>query len=184
MRHQSEVYERQLRLGRLYNQNPSLAKITGAAEAIGEKLDDPFHTKVIINDKKQVPFHIGMHRAIGGEGDLPTPGDLLCAALASSFESTLRWVANRLQLQLDRIYVRTAATTDARGVLMFDNKVPVGIQSMQLEVEIGGDTVRDSAMKILINATRHCCIIYQTISQGIPVEIKVNVLKPELAFAE
>jgi hypothetical protein len=37
----------------------------------------------------------GTHTAVGGESDYPVPGELLCAAVASCLDSTIRTIANR-----------------------------------------------------------------------------------------
>ncbi len=60
---------------------------------------------------------VGVHRAVGGPHDMPTPGDLLCAALASCQDSAVRMVANRLGVEILALEVRVTAQVDVRGAL-------------------------------------------------------------------
>lgn len=58
--------------------------------------------------ERQKPLHpmptsgvrvpVGVHRAVGGLHDAPTPGDLLCAALAACQDSTFRMIANIMNM--------------------------------------------------------------------------------------
>ena len=172
MKNISEVQQRHIQLNKLYKSDPSLALITDSSEVIGVNLHDPFRTSVSINEKLQVPFTIGIHRAVGGDHDFPNPGDMLCASLASCFESTIRLISNRLNIELSETRVKASAKVDVRGTLMIDKSVPVGFQSMHLDVVVVLKTPDQNMLDILIRAAEHSCIIYQTIKQGIPITIK------------
>lgn len=175
MKNNSIVYQRHQPLNALYLKDPQKAMIIDVAEVIGTNLDDPFRTSVNINDELQVSFPIGVHRAIGGDHDFPNPGDILSAALAACFESTLRMIANRLQIELKETRVKASAIVDVRGTLMLDPSVPVGFQQMKLDIELKGRTVKENMLPTLVNAAKHCCVIYQTIKKGIPIEVNINI---------
>ncbi len=173
----SIVKERQQALMAHYVVNPKAAWITDVAVIEGKNLDDPFHTSVSINDELTVDFPIGVHRAVGGHHDFPNSGDLLCAALASCFETALRMIANRLQIALIKTKVRATAKVDVRGTLRVDASVPVGFQSMGLEVEITVPSAVKEEMAIkLVKATEQSCIVLQTLVKGIPVEVNAKIL--------
>jgi hypothetical protein len=77
---------------------------------------------------------VGVHRAVGGPHDAPTPGDILCAALAACQDSTVRMVANLMGVELEFLEVEVTADADVRGALAIDMQVPVGFQSMRCDV--------------------------------------------------
>jgi uncharacterized OsmC-like protein len=177
MKSNSIVSKRQEPLMDTYVKNPKAAWITDVAVIDGEKLDDPFHTSVTINEELKRPFPIGVHRAVGGLHDFPNPGDMLCASLASCFESTLRMIANRLQIPLEKTKVKVTANVDVRGTLMLNKDVPVGFQSMNLEVEIRVDnSTKKEMIYKLLKGTERCCIVYQTLKQGTLININTKVL--------
>jgi hypothetical protein len=97
----SKVAKRHQKLKTIYDDDAGKASIIDSAVVKGENLDDPFHTKVLMNDELNVPLKTGLHRAVGGDHDYSTPGDILCAALAVCFESTIRMIADKLEIQLE-----------------------------------------------------------------------------------
>lgn len=173
----SIVKERQQPLNENYITDPKSAWITDVAVIEGKNLSDPFHTSVCINDELKVDFPIGVHRAVGGHHDFPNSGDLLCAALASCFETALRLIANRLQIILYKTKVRATANVDVRGTLRVDINVPVCFQTMGLEVEITlNHCVKEEIANKLIRATEQSCIVLQTLIKGIPVLVDAKIL--------
>ncbi len=174
----SEVYKRQEQLSAVYQKAPGKAWITDVAEVTGVNLADPFRSHVTINDELSVHFPVGVHRAIGGDHDSPNSGDILCAALACCFETTLRMIANRLQIQLLHTHVKALADVDVRGTLMISSTVPVGFQSMRLEVEIMALPDNAKLIQALLATAKHSCIVYQIISKGTPIKVEMKVLDP------
>jgi uncharacterized OsmC-like protein len=69
--------------------------------------------------------------AVGGPHDAPTPGDMLCAALAACQDSSIRMVANLYSIELKFLQVCVEADVDVRGTLAVDENVPVVFQSMR-----------------------------------------------------
>lgn len=176
MANSSIVKERQQSLIENYIVNPEAAWITDVAVIEGKNLDDPFHTTVTINDELKVDFPIGVHRAVGGNHDFPNSGDMLCAALASCFETALRLIANRLQIVLLKTKVRATANVDVRGTLKVDVNVPVSFQTMGLEVEITvNDSVKEEMAHKLLKATEQSCIVMQTLIKGIPIQVESKI---------
>jgi len=173
----SIVRERQQPLMDHYVTNPRAALITDMAFIEGRNYDDPLHSSVFINEELKIPFSIGVHRAVGGLHDFPNSGDLLCASLASCFETSLRLIANRMHIEIEETKIVATAIVDVRGTLMVDRNVPVAFQSMGIEIRLKTvNTIKDEMIEKLLNATERCCIVYQTIKKGIPIEITIDKL--------
>lgn len=180
MTNKSIIKERQQPLMANYLENPKAAWITDMAIIEGKNLDDPLHTSVTINEELKVDFPIGVHRAVGGNHDFPNSGDVLCAALASCFDTALRMIANRLQITLIKTKIIATANVDVRGTLMVDKEVPVGFQSMGLEVEITvSNSVPTELANMLIKATERGCIVLQTLIRGTPVNVNASIIKTD-----
>jgi len=172
----SEVVKRHNRLKEIYDDNPQKASIVDSAVVEGENLDDPFHSKVLMNDELKSPLKTGLHRAVGGDHDYPNPGDILCAALAVCLESTLGMIADRLEIELDHTKVSVEAIVDVRGTLKFDTSVPVGFQKMTMEVELGSDNAGEKVLNTLFGAAVKSCVVYQTLKPGIPISKTLNIV--------
>lgn len=132
--HAARVRERQDPLRKRYREAPEEACITDHAVASSAGVD-PFHGKVAAGGG--APFAYGIHRAVGGDHDLPNPGDLLCAALAACLDSSLRLIAARMAVKLETLEVAATAFADVRGCLMVDSSVPAGFQRIEVDVRLG-----------------------------------------------
>lgn len=172
----SEVAKRHHKLKEIYDEDPKKASIVDSAVVKGENLDDPFHTKVLMNDELNYPLKTGLHRAVGGDHDYSTPGDILSAALAVCFESTLRMIADKLEIQLKHTKVSVEANVDVRGTLQFDKSVPVGFQKMTMEVELGSSNAGEKVLNTLFRAALKSCVVYQTLKSGLPVEKNLKIV--------
>ena len=176
----SEVHKRQTELNKIYVANPDQALIVDSAIVLGQNLSDPFRTEVSISSELKVPLKVGVHRAVGGDHDYPNPGDLLCAALAACFESTLRMIASRLEIELFKTKIEVTAKIDVRGTLIIDRSVPVGFQSMNIEMEIGARNISDKMIHTLVNATKRSCVVYQTLKKGLPISKELTIIRESL----
>jgi len=167
---ESSIVERQQSLSRHYAEAPENAWITDHARALPGKHRDAIHGVVepANNDCVRQPY--GIHRAVGGDHDAPNPGDLLCSALAACLHSTLRMVAERLEIQLIDSEVTVAASVDVRGALMVDMAVPVGFQRMHCDVHLEVPAETDQkTLKTLMVGTEGCCVVFQTLKAGTKV---------------
>ena len=181
--HRDLVMERQEPLRKMYRGTPEKARIVDRAEASGGTGSDPFHTIVLAGEGQEGQWRVGIHRAVGGFHDLPNPGDILCAALASCLDSTLRIVAARLGVPLEGVSVAVNGEVDVRGALAVDADVPVGFQLLRCRVDVkaGGD-LPAAALERLVGAAERACIVLNTLRHGVTVEVerdrKEDVLKP------
>lgn len=165
------VFQAQAPLRQKYKDSPSSALVVDHAQTGGIDPRDPLHTRVEPMDGCGVLVPIGVHQALGGLHDGPTPGDLLCAALAACQDSSIRMVANLLQIELTALEVRVQATVDVRGAMAVDKNVPVGFQSMTCEVHL---QVKEGTPAELVNrlhaGAQRCCVVRQTLCAPPPVQ--------------
>ena len=147
-----------------YKEAPAMAMVTDHALARGADPSDPFHSLVEPMDGCGVSVPVGVHRAVGGLHDAPTPGDMLCAALAACQDSAVRMVANMLGIELTALEVRVTATADVRGAMAMTKDVPVGFQAMTCDVElrVKEGTAPELLEKLRVAAER-CCVVQQTL---------------------
>jgi uncharacterized OsmC-like protein len=158
------VFESQKPLRAQYKQEPELAMVIDHAKTTGDIASDPFHSNVEPMDGCGVSVPVGVHAAVGGKHDAPTPGDLLCAALAACQDSTIRMVANLMNIELIDLEVRVTATADVRGALMMDRSVPVGFQAIKCEVNMKVEEgTQPRQLELLQNAAKACCVVQQTL---------------------
>ena len=169
--------ERQDPLRKRYKVAHDEAKISDHAKTNSDCDGDPFHGWVTLGSQAygaEYPF--GIHHAVGGYHDAPNPGDILCAALAACFDSTLRIIADRFGVKFIKLEVGVWADADVRGTLMVDTSVPVGFQTMrcQISVELVEGTPHMMVEKF-IEAAEQCCVVLQTLKAGVPIETSVSI---------
>jgi uncharacterized OsmC-like protein len=87
----------------------------------------PLYGEVTFEGGRPTTMTYAVHKAIGGEGDYPVPGEILCGAIASCLDSAIRIIANRLGIALDALQVDVEARVDVRGTLMVDKSCTGGI---------------------------------------------------------
>lgn len=181
---ETTVYLAQKPLRARYGTTPEQATVTDHARTCGPSPADPFHTTVEPMDGCGVMIPIGTHAALGGPHDAPTPGDMLCAALAACQDSAFRMVANLLGITLTHLEVRVIASVDVRGTMAMDPGVPVGFQTIHCEVQYSTQEGTPAALlqKLQIAAER-CCVVQQTLKS--PPKVKTTfsepVEKPDIA---
>ncbi len=165
------VYEAQKPLKTRYKEKPEHAMVVDHAKTSGEIASDPFHSKVEPMDGCGVSVPIGVHAALGGHHDAPTPGDMLCAALAACQDSAIRMVANLISIELIELEVRVTASVDVRGTMAIDSTVPVGFQAMSCDVKMKvKEGTQPKQVERLQVAAKKCCVVQQTLKSPPPVK--------------
>lgn len=171
------VFKAQSPLRAKYRQSPESAIVTDHARTSGPDPADPFHSVVEPMDGCGVAVPVGVHAAVGGPHDAPTPGDLLCAALAACQDSAVRMVANILGVVLTHLEVRVTAQADARGALGMGPDIAVGFSSITCDVEFAVEdgTPQDLIEKLRVAAER-CCVVQQTLKNppAVKTAFKLN----------
>ncbi|MGN6797396.1 MAG: OsmC family protein [Gaiellaceae bacterium] len=113
----------------------------------------------------------GLHPATGGTGLLACSGDMLLEALVACAGVTLRAVATSLGLAV-RGSVHAEGELDFRGTLGVakDESVPVGFTGIRLRFELEHDE-DEAAIAKLLELTERYCVVFQTLSGGVPVDV-------------
>jgi uncharacterized OsmC-like protein len=177
----TDVRSRQDPLRKHYKVSPEDAGITDRAITTGGTGMDPFHGKVVPGSEDHgVVWPFGIHRAVGGDHDLPNPGDLLAAALAACLDSTIRMIAARMGVSLMSLSVEVAGDVDVRGCLLVDREVPVGFQEMRCHVDLKAATGTDPQLvQMLLAASENNCVVFQTLRSGVRV-----TTSPDVSFGD
>ncbi len=156
---------------------PADALIHDGAQTLNSCAGDPFHGRVVHDHGCATPLPFGVHRAVGGDHDLPNPGDLLCAALAACLDTTLRMLADHLGIGLQSLQVRVQAECDVRGCLHVQRGVPVGFQRLHCSVQLQPmGAVAEDKLQMLLAAAEGSCVVLQTLRSGVTVQTEFAAL--------
>lgn len=166
---------RQAALRALYRSDPAHALVTDLAWTCGEgDLGSPMLGRVHFGSHATAQVDYGVHHAIGGTHRAPVPGDLLCAALASCQESSLRMVAKALGVRLLQLGVSVRGHVDVRGTLG-DALAPVPFQSFEVSVRLrAAPDTQPQRLRQLYRAAERSCVVLQTLRSGVPVTVELN----------
>jgi len=111
----------------------------------------------------------GLHPATGGNGALACSGDMLLDALVACAGVTLASVATAMGLEVSGT-VRAEGELDFRGTLGVARDAPVGFDRIRLIFGLRHSADEERLAKLL-ELTERYCVVYQTLSGGVPVEI-------------
>ena len=163
---QSELKAAQAPLKTRYREDPGAALITLRAK--GTLGSEQVSCSV---DTGRRLVEAGLHPATGGTGILACSGDMLLEALVACAGVTLRAVATSLGLDV-RGTVHAEGDLDFRGTLGVakDEGVPVGFRAIRLRFDLEHDE-DDEAIARLLALTERYCVVFQTLTDGVPVEL-------------
>ena len=166
------VREGQASLREAYRNDPQLAWVVDHASVEAVDLQDPFHGSVRVGTRSPTQVGVAVHGALGGPHDAPCPGDLLCGALASCQEASLRMVANLYGVQLTALKIDVRGGVDVRGTLGMAPQVPVAFQWLEVDVFLraAAHTPAERVPQIL-KAAERACVVLQTLRAGVPVRV-------------
>jgi len=114
----------------------------------------------------------GLHPATGGSGLELCSGDMLLEALVACAGVTLKAVATALDIPLRSGSVAAEGDLDFRGTLGVAKEAPVGFAQIRLRFHLDTDAPQDK-LDQLLKLTERYCVVYQTIRNGPPVEIRL-----------
>jgi uncharacterized OsmC-like protein len=151
----------QARLHSVYEVAPHSARIASRAGTVDRDPSDPFRATVFVGagDADLIPF--AADRALGGPDGVPSPGDLLCAALAASQDSSIRLAANALGIRIEALSVEARGWGDLRGAPENSPDTPVGYRAMQctIRIRVAAGTDPECVRRMLIDAERSCIVL-------------------------
>src|SRR5690242_9190559 len=115
----------------------------------------------------------GLHPATGGSGLELCSGDMLLEALVACAGVTLKSVATAIDAPLKAGHVSAEGDLDFRGTLGVDKTAPVGFAEIRLRFDVDTDAPQEK-LDQLLKLTERYCVVYQTIKNGPPVEVKLG----------
>lgn len=115
----------------------------------------------------------GLHPATGGSGLELCSGDMLLEALVACAGVTMKAVATALDIALKSASVSAEGDLDFRGTLGVAKDAPVGFGQIRLRFDVDTDAPQDK-LDQLLKLTERYCVVYQTIKNGPPVDIKLS----------
>jgi uncharacterized OsmC-like protein len=114
----------------------------------------------------------GLHPATGGSGLELCSGDMLLEALVACAGVTLKAVATAIDIPIRSGTVAAEGDLDFRGTLGVAKDAPVGFAQIRLRFDLDTDAPQEK-LDQLLRLTERYCVVYQTISNGPPVDIRL-----------
>jgi uncharacterized OsmC-like protein len=151
-----------------YKSDPKAAYIT--LKASGHLDDGNIACKVETGRALAVA---GLHPATGGSGQELCSGDMLLEALVACAGVTMKAVATALEIPIKSANVSAEGDLDFRGTLGVAKDAPVGFAKIRLRFDLDTDAPQDK-LDQLLKLTERYCVVYQTIKNGPPVDIKLS----------
>jgi uncharacterized OsmC-like protein len=166
-----ELRQLQKPLKEKYAEDPDAALVTLQAEGdLGEAVSCSVQTGRAL-------VEAGLHPASGGDGSLACSGDLLLQALVACAGVTLGAVAANRGIPITSGRVIAEGDLDFRGTMAVDRAAPVGFTSTRLRFELVSPA-SDEDLDAMIETTERYCVVYQTLRNGVPVEVSHAVTRP------
>jgi uncharacterized OsmC-like protein len=97
---------------------------------------------------------------------------MLLEALVACAGVTLRSVATSLEIPVAGM-VRAEGDLDFRGTLGVDKEAPVGFRAIRLVFDLEHDAT-DEQLETLLRLTERYCVVMQTITGGVPVDVSLG----------
>jgi uncharacterized OsmC-like protein len=159
-----------------YVERPERAMIIDSARTSSANVSArvPIYTEAVLGRNIPVSVPVGIHTAVGGECDYPNPGDILCGAIASCLDSTIRVVCNRVGVTLKELSVEVDGIADVRGTLRVDRDAPVGFQRFDIRVHIKpAGFVPKMMLKRIVKGAESSCVVLQTLRRAPEIGLEV-----------
>ena len=115
----------------------------------------------------------GLHPGSGVSGLELCSGDMLLEALVACAGVTLKSVATAIEVPLRSGHVTAEGDLDFRGTLGVDKEAPVGFAEIRLRFEVDTDAPQEK-LDLLLKLSERYCVVYQTIRNGPPVEVRMG----------
>jgi uncharacterized OsmC-like protein len=165
----NELRALQAPLKERYKNEPKTAYITLKAKG---SLDDTNVACKVETGRRALAI-AGLHPATGGSGLELCSGDMLLEALVACAGVTMKAVATALDIPLKSASVSAEGDLDFRGTLGVAKDAPVGFAQIRLRFDLDTDAAQDK-LDQLLKLTERYCVVYQTIKNGPPVDIKLS----------
>ena len=168
---------RQAPLVEAYAQDRSKAEVIDYARTSSQNApaSSPLYSEVFAMTGWQSPYPVGVHTAVGGESDFPTPGDILCASLAACLDSCIRMIANKIGVKLKTLSVEVEGRVNVCSALRVDTVDPVGFRAFDIKVEaLAAPDVPRATITAIVQAAEQSCIVMQTLTGQPQISVTIN----------
>jgi uncharacterized OsmC-like protein len=98
---------------------------------------------------------------------------MVLESLAACAGVTLKAVATALEIPVRSGAVSVEGDIDFRGTLGVAKDAPVGFTAIRLAFVVDSDAPQEK-LDQLIKLTERYCVVYQTIRNGVPVDVRIN----------
>ena len=160
-----------------YKEDPDAARYTYRVRASGDS-SDPRRATVESIGHPGASWSVSINEKIGGEGSLPTPGDLMLAAWAACQTLAVQMAAALLRIQVRSVEVLAWGDVDHRGVMLMQGAERVGSESMRCRVRIlvepGIDEALLEKLKLASEAT---CGVTDNLMHQTPLETSFEIIE-------
>jgi uncharacterized OsmC-like protein len=150
-----------------YREQPESAVITLKAQG---KIGEGISCKV---ETGRTMVEAGLHPATGGTGMLACSGDMLLEALVACAGVTLQAVSTAIGVEIRSGTVKAEGDLDFKGTLGVSKEASVGFKTIRLEFDLHTDAT-DEQMASIKKLTERYCVVYQTLTGGVPVETQYH----------
>ncbi len=141
-----------------YRNDPNTSRITLRAK--GTQTDVPITCSVDIG---RAIYQAEAHKGVGGAGTGACSGDLLLGALAACAQITCQMVATAMGIPTERIEVTVEGDLDLRGTLGISRDVPVGFESIRIDLDVVAPAATPEQLRGLREKTEQYCVVMQTL---------------------
>jgi uncharacterized OsmC-like protein len=163
----TELKSLQAPLKEKYREQPESAVITLKAQG---KIGEGISCKV---ETGRAMIEAGLHPATGGTGLLICSGDMLLEALVACAGVTLQAVTTAIGVEIRSGTIKAEGDLDFKGTLGVLKEAPVGFKTIRLQFDLDTDAT-DEQMASLKKLTERYCVVYQTLTRGVPVETQYH----------
>lgn len=163
----TELKTLQAPLKEKYREQPESAMITLKAHG---KIGEGISCKV---ETGRAMVEAGLHPATGGTGMLACSGDMLLEALVACAGVTLQAVSTAIGVEIKGGTVKAEGDLDFKGTLGVSKEASVGFKTIRLEFDLHTDAT-DEQMASIKKLTERYCVVYQTLTGGVPVETQYH----------
>jgi uncharacterized OsmC-like protein len=109
-----------------------------------------------------------------GRDNGPTPVEFILHALAACLTAGLANIAAARKITLMEVRSTVSGDIDLNGILGLDPKVRNGYQKVKVHFTIKGDAPAET-LRELVEQSRSRSAVYDVITNGVPVDIEVDV---------
>ena len=175
MNSHSAIAARQAPLRETFTRDPAQALSIKRVITIPRPATDAVHGTVLVPEYG-VEWSYGIDHKVGGLHDLPNPGHLLCAALASCVDSTVRMLADHAGLGIEHLEVDVTGDADVRGCLAMEPSVRSGFRQISCTIRLvlveGADPRK---VEGVLRYAERLCVTLDTLREGVPVSVTHEV---------